>query len=84
MIVWNSLPPRLSILILGNIEAYHVHWLSGFLHVSAIQLVIMADVRRRCGHYILQLWFLSSFFFHRLISAVADWMSTILRHMMWP
>jgi len=23
-------------------------------------------------------------FFHRLISAVADWMSTILPHMVWP
>jgi len=27
---------------------------------------------------------LSSFFFPRLISAVADWMSTILLHMVWP
>ena len=36
------------------------------------------------GHYILQLWFLSSFFFFpRLFSAVGDWMSTILPHMMW-
>ena len=24
------------------------------------------------------------FFIHRLISAVADWMFTILRHVMWP
>jgi len=24
------------------------------------------------------------FFIPRLISAVADWMSTILRHMIWP
>jgi len=29
-------------------------------------------------------FFLLSFFFPRLISAAADWMSTILRHMMWP
>jgi len=31
-------------------------------------------------------FFLSSFFFPRLISAVAEWMSTILAHMvhMWP
>ena len=29
------------------------------------------------------LW-LPSFFFRRLISAVADWMSTILLHMVWP
>jgi len=30
-----------------------------------------------CGFYL-------SIFFPRLISAVADWMSTILRHMVWP
>jgi len=33
------------------------------------------------------LWFLllsSFFFFHRLILAVAEWMSTILLHMVWP
>jgi len=29
-------------------------------------------------------FFLLSFFFPRLISAVADWMSTILPHMVWP
>jgi len=43
----------------------------------------MAALRSRCGHYIFALWFLS-FFLPRLISAVADWMSTIIRHMMWP
>jgi len=31
-----------------------------------------------CGFYLL------SFFIRRLISAVAGWMSTILRHMTWP
>ena len=40
------------------------------------------------GHYIFALWFLLSIFyllcFPRLISAVADWMSTILPHMVWP
>jgi len=44
----------------------------------------MAAERSRCGHYIFALWFLSFFlllFFPRLISAVADWMSTILLHM---
>jgi len=31
------------------------------------------------------LWFLTIFFFiPRLISAAADWMSTILPHMAWP
>jgi len=29
-------------------------------------------------------FYLSSFFFPHLISAVADWMSTILPHMVWP
>jgi len=41
----------------------------------------------RADHYIFALWFLSSFFFlffPRLISAVGDWMSTILPHMVWP
>jgi len=50
-----------------------------FLHL------IMAALRSRCGHYIFALWFLlSSFLFTRLISAVADWLSTILPHMVWP
>ena len=44
--------------------------------------VFMAALRSRWGHYIFVL-FLSSFFFPLLISAVADWMSTILRHLMW-
>jgi len=43
----------------------------------------MAALRSRCEGYIFVL-FLSFFFFPRLISAVADWMSTILAHMMWP
>jgi len=46
----------------------------------------MAALRSRCERYIFALWFLlSSFnFFSRLISAFADWMSTILSHMVWP
>ena len=44
----------------------------------------MAALRNRAGHYIFTLWFLSSFFFFpRLISAVTDWMSTILPHTVW-
>jgi len=43
----------------------------------------MAALSNRAGHYIFTLWFLSSFFPH-LISAVAEWMSTILLHMVWP
>jgi len=37
----------------------------------------------RADHYVFALWFLSSFF-PRLISAVADGMSIILPHMVWP
>jgi len=42
--------------------------------------------RNRAGHYIFAVWFLSFFFllFPRQISAVTDWMSTILLHMVWP
>jgi len=49
---------------------------------------VMAALCNRAGHYIFALWLLSifylSFFNPRLISAAADWMSTILLHMVWP
>jgi len=38
----------------------------------------MAALRSRCGHYIFVLFLLLSFF-PRLISAVGDWMSTLVR-----
>jgi len=41
----------------------------------------MAALHSRFGHYIFVLFLLS--FFPRLISAVADWMSIILPHMVW-
>jgi len=48
----------------------------------------MAALWNRAGHHIFTLWFLLSLFFlsffPHLISAVADWMSTILPHMVWP
>jgi len=48
----------------------------------------MAALWNRAGHYIFALLFLSSFFFilffPRLFSAVGDWTSTILLHMVWP
>ena len=49
-------------------------------------IIIMATLWNRAGHYIFALWFLllSSLFFFRLISAVAEWMSTILLHMVCP
>ena len=36
------------------------------------------------AHISSSLFFLSFFFFPRLISAVEDWMFVILRHMVWP
>jgi len=46
----------------------------------------MVALFNRADHYIFDLWFLSFFFFYFpcLISAVGDWMSTILPHMVWP
>ena len=48
----------------------------------------MASLRSRCGHYIFALRFLSvyllSFFIPCQISEIAQWMSTILLHMVWP
>ena len=49
----------------------------------------MVALWNRADHYIFILWFLLlisfflSFFFHWLISAVADWMSAVLPHMVW-
>jgi len=40
----------------------------------------MAALRSRCGHYIFVLFLLSSSFFPRLISAVADWSSLDVYH----
>ena len=37
----------------------------------------------RADYYIFAVWFLLLSFF-RVISAVADWMSAILPHMVWP
>ena len=45
--------------------------------------LVMVALWNRADHYIFVLWFLLSFF-PRLISAVADWMSAILPHMVWP
>jgi len=50
-------------------------------------LIMAALWNRVCRPLYFALWFLSFFllsFFPRLISAIADWMSTILLHMAWP
>jgi len=44
--------------------------------------LIMAALRSRCGHYILPGGFYLPF--PRLLSAVPDWMPTILPHIVWP
>jgi len=51
-----------------------------------VMFVFMAALLNKAGHYIFAPWFLSIFlsFFPCLISAAADWMPTILLHMVWP
>ena len=44
--------------------------------------LIMSALRSRCGLFCPVISF--CLFFRHLISAVADWMSTILPHMVWP
>jgi len=71
-------------------KAYDTTWKYGImrdLHCAGLQgrlpTFIMAALRSRCRHYIFVLFLLSSFF-PRLISAIADWMSAILPHMVRP
>jgi len=65
----------------ANNNSMFTSWLMWCL--SQMRTVFMAALWNRAGHYIFALWFLSSsfFFFPRLISAVGDWMSTILPHL---
>ena len=57
---------------------------------AALQVLkhfIMVALCNRADHYIFMLWFVLLsffFFFPRLISAAADWMSAILPHIVWP
>jgi len=53
---------------------------------TGIAFLVMAALHSRCGQSILPLCVVSSssFFYPRLFSAVAEWMSTILPHMVWP
>jgi len=61
---------------------YAVFSMKKFDEMSS-SVFIMATLRSTCGHYIFVLFLFLSSFFPRLISAVADCMSTILRHMLW-
>jgi len=47
-------------------------------------LFVMVALCNRADHYIFILFLSFFFFFPRLISAVGNWMFTILWHMMWP
>ena len=53
---------------------------------QCVTCIIMVALCNRADHYIFILWFLLSIclFFPHLISAVAEWMSAILAHMVWP
>ena len=57
--------------------------ISNNIHNRTVIHIFMAALLNRAGHYIFALWFLLSFFFFfsfpRLISAVAEWMSTVWR-----
>jgi len=60
---------------------------SVFVSLSNSKYFIMVALCNRADHHIFILFLLSSsffFFFPRLISAVGDWMFTILWHMVWP
>jgi len=69
---------------------YHLYWSAKFCREMSFYFslsFLMAALWNRAGHYIFALWFLSFFFFFffpHLISAVGEWMSTILPHMVWP
>ena len=84
--------------VLSNLNFIKIYLLIEFYLVRAIDIFVcawlylgilifcfMAALCNRVGRYIFALWFLSSAsFFPRLISAVGDWMSTILPYMVWP
>jgi len=57
-------------------------------HNKAELLLFMVALCHRVDHYIFALWLISIFyllfFIPRLMSAAADWMSTILLHMALP
>jgi len=64
------------------LSSYYSRPLQRDCYVSIVWFV--AALCNRTGHYIVALWFLCFLFlsFPGLISAVADWMSTILPHTM--
>jgi len=76
---WGMSVINLLFIILELLQLFTITSLNILL---SLILQVMAALWHRAGHYIFILWFL--LFFPRLISAVADWMSIILLHMVWP
>ena len=70
-----------------NSKPNHFHYRLLELFTVPILLMLisffMVALCNRETIYIFMLWFVLLLFFPRLISAAADWMSTILRHMVW-
>jgi len=66
------------------------HWTEGATYIRQggrhvghwPTFIVMVALCNRADHYIFMLWFVL-FLFPRLISAVGDWMSTIVLHMVW-
>ena len=65
-----------------------IPWRSHLLYdlcvMLALLMLFMAALCNRAGHVYFHPVVCCSSFFSRLISAIADWMSTILPHMVWP
>ena len=71
-----------------SLKTNKIQWPNWCITVDYELWRLVEERRRILDHYIFALSFLSSIylllFFPRLISAAADWMSTILLHMAWP
>ena len=60
-----------------------INYLTDTIYIK--RFIIMVTLCNRAHQYIFALWFLLLLLlFPRPISAAVDWMSTILRHTVWP
>ena len=78
------LSPFSSFIVLGLTLFMVALWNRADHYIFILFMVVLWN---RADHYIFALWFLLSIyllFLPRLISAVADWMSAILPHTVWP
>jgi len=67
------------------VPAIHLLISALYMHVCVIMVALWNSAESRRPLYfcpVISIFLL--FFFPRLISAVGDWMSTILPHMVWP